>query len=68
VRPVARNPYWQRLARDRWAEGACPCCGQELGGVPAVIGEGVRICGGCAEHVHDGWAEAICSMILAGAR
>lgn len=45
------------LAYTRWARGDCPCCGGSLHesrrGEPCVtIGEGVQLCGHCAEDLH----------------
>lgn len=53
------------VTRERWLHGACPCCGEERdndgldGAGPAVIGEGVWVCGWCERHHHVGDTVAV---------
>ena len=54
----------------RWAHGLCPCCAGSIcegtyGGQPRAIGEGVMICGRCAENEHDDIPGLIDAMLLA---
>lgn len=53
----------------RWAAGWCPCCGSAIidwidRTPPAVIGEGVEICGRCVAMDHMGAAGGLRDAML----
>jgi acetyltransferase-like isoleucine patch superfamily enzyme len=56
-------------AYDRWAALLCPCCGvaefnDATDGPPAVIGEGVMICGRCVANEHGRESDQFFPMML----